>query len=256
MTRALHLLLPLLLICLPMPHAHAAPAEQTLVIGYYDFPPEIYTDSEGVVRGPVIELTHRVLEEAGYHAVYRQLSSARLYLGLIDGSVDLWVGAAGKPGLAEHTLESRNDLGRTRINLYFRPDTRPPRIPEDLIDKELIVLGGYSYSRDLSDLFDSTRMALRLRRTGTHDSALQMLLHHRADYMLGYQTPMQEAFRVAGVEPLPHLTLQDIPIRFIISRHARDSESLRDALDKAYERLGEASAGLPRPSARAGGPLP
>ncbi|QLF95020.1 transporter substrate-binding domain-containing protein [Pseudomonas sp. ABC1] len=246
------------MLCLSTATAQAAPASPELVVGYYDFPPEIYTDAEGFVHGPVIDLTRQVLKEAGYRAVYRQLASARLYRDLIEGNIDLWVGAAGKPGLVEHTLESRNILGQTRINLYFRPDTRPPRIPEDLVGKELIVLGGYSYSQDLAALFDNADMALQLRRTGTHESALQMLMHRRADYVLGYQSPMQEAVRKAGMDMLPHLALQDVPIRFIISRRSHDSLGLRDALDRAYERLSQDNQDirLPLPSARAAWPLP
>ena len=46
-----------------------------------------------------------LLERAGYRPAFRALPSARLYLGLQDGSVALWAGAA-KPELAKPLYES------------------------------------------------------------------------------------------------------------------------------------------------------
>ncbi len=71
-------------------------------VGYYEFP-YIYTARDGHAAGSGARLVRLLLERAGYRPAFRALPSARLYLGLQDGSVALWAGAA-KPELAADTL--------------------------------------------------------------------------------------------------------------------------------------------------------
>ena len=62
-------------------------------VGYYEFP-YIYTARDGHAAGSGARLVRLLLERAGYRPAFRALPSARLYLGLQDGSVALWAGAA------------------------------------------------------------------------------------------------------------------------------------------------------------------
>nr|WP_256573120.1 hypothetical protein [Pseudomonas sp. CC6-YY-74] len=64
-------------------------------------------------------MTTRLLQHAGYQAVFRSYPGERLYNGLRDGSIQLWPGAPGKAGLAEHTLETRAQLGQSSSTCIF-----------------------------------------------------------------------------------------------------------------------------------------
>jgi polar amino acid transport system substrate-binding protein len=217
---------------------HAAvPPRPVVHVGYYEIPPHSYTDKNGRAQGPIIELTRRVLEQAGYQAEIRAYPSARLYNGLRNGSVQLWPGAAGKAELAEHTLESRNTLSAINLNLYYRPDTLTPRVPESLRNRSLIMLNGYTYSGPIHEWLADPSMAIEQHRTTTHVAALEMLLRYRGDFLVDYQIPYQQASKILGVEELPFIQLDRIPVRFIVSKHSADAEQLRDALDRAYQQL-------------------
>ena len=240
----LHLFL-LLMATLLSPHGHAQPVP--IQVGFYEFPPYSYSDSQGRPQGAILELTERLLRHAGYTVETRSYPSARLYSALHDGSVHIWPGAPGKPELAEHTLETRTRLGEIVLNLYFRRDTQLPRLPEDLRGRGVIMISGYTYWQPVNEMLDDPALGIERHRTSTHTAALEMLQRRRGDFLLDYQTPVEQALRRLGMSELPFLQLQRIPLKLIVSRQAPNAETLRDALDRAYQELQAAGADLRLP---------
>ncbi|HLA31333.1 MAG TPA: transporter substrate-binding domain-containing protein [Pseudomonas sp.] len=247
MPKLLCLMLAAVLWCGASHAATPAAAKPLVQVGYYEFPPYSYSDSQGRPSGAILRLTKRLLEHAGYSAEIRAYPSARLYSGLQDGSVQVWPGAPGKPELLEHSLETRNQVGEIVLNLYFRRDTLLPRLPEDLKGRGLIMITGYSYWQPVNQLINDPALAIEQHRTSTHTAALEMLQRRRGDFLLDYQTPVEQARKNLGISELPFLQLQRIPLKLIVSRHAPGAEALRDALDRAYEELQAAGEDLHLP---------
>jgi polar amino acid transport system substrate-binding protein len=206
-------------------------------VGYYEFPPYSYTDAEGRPHGAVLELTRRLLRKAGYRGEFRGLPGARLYAGLRDGSVHLWPGAPGKEELKDHVLESRSVLGEFDLAMYHRLDTRPPKLPDDLIGRSVILITGYTYWQPYSGWLNDPALKVQIHRTSSHSSALEMLQRHRGDFLLDYYTPVEQARQQLNMQPVPHLVLQRLISKLIISKKAPNAEALRDALDRAYADL-------------------
>ena len=244
MTR-LALLLTALFACSISLADSATQVRPALAVGFSEFPPAIYSDAQGTAQGPLAEATRQLLHQAGYQPSFRSLPTARLYAALKDGTITLWAGAGGKPGLAAHTLETRHALAEIRLNIYHRPDTPAPRLPDGLAGQGVIMVGGYDYWERINQILENPQYSIRLLHTASHLSGLRMLEHRRADYLLGYQIPTEHARQQLGIEPLPSITLERVPIHFIISRYAPDSEALRDALDRAHEQLLVAVPGWP-----------
>ncbi len=194
-----------------------------------------------------MDLTRRVLEHAGYQATFRGLPSARLYAALQNGTVDLWPGAPGKPELRADTLEGRETLAEISLNLYHRPDTPPPTGPDSLRKRGVIIIGGYNYWPQVNQMLRDPTLEIRLHRTATHASALEMLRHRRADYLLDYEAPVNQALTRLGMEALPHVKMHKVAIRFIVSRHTDDSQAVVDALDRAYAEMAAAGEDLDLP---------
>lgn len=237
-----------LLFSAPCLAGSAADERPTLTVGFSEFPPAIYSDAQGQAQGRVVEVTRRVLQQAGYKASFRALPSARLYAGLMDGSIDLWPGAAGKPELAAHTLETRHALSSIDLNLYHRRDTPAPSLANALAGlsgRGVILIGGYDYWPRINRILNDPQREIRLHHTASHLSGLRMLEHQRGDFLLGYEMPVEHARQQLDMEPLPSITIKRVPVRFIISRYAPGSETLRDALDQAYEELMVAIPGWP-----------
>jgi polar amino acid transport system substrate-binding protein len=227
--------------------AAASDPPRTLTVGYYDFPPAIYSDLQGRAQGPLVDITRRVLAHAGYQAQFRGLPSARLYAALQNGSVDLWPGAPGKPELLAGTFEGRETLTNISLNLYHRRDTPTPTIPGSLRKRGVIIINGYNYWPAVNQMLLDPQLDIRLHRTSSHASALEMLQHRRADYLLDYQIPVNQALQQLDMEPLPHLNLHKIPIRFIASRELASHQEVLDDLDRAYADMAAAGEDLSLP---------
>ena len=88
------------------------------------------------------------------------------------------------------------------------------------------------------------QLAIRLHRASTHTCALEMLKHRRANYLLDYQIPINQALLRLGMPKPPHVELHKIGMRFIVSRHTDDSQTVVDALDRAYAELPAAGEDL------------
>jgi len=227
--------------------ATEAGSRQTLTVGYYEFPPAIYSDPQGQAQGPLVDVTRRLLSHAGYQARFRGLPSARLYAALQNGSVDLWPGAPGKPELLAYMLEGRETLAHISLNVYHRPDTPQPAIPASLHKRGVIVINGYNYWPVVNQMLLDPQLAIRLHRASSHTSALEMLQHRRADYLLDYQIPVNQAQQQLGMEPLPYVNLHKVPIRFIASRLLANSQEVLNALDRAYADLRAAGEDMSLP---------
>ncbi|QOQ65029.1 substrate-binding periplasmic protein [Pseudomonas aeruginosa] len=197
---------------LAAPQLHAQDARPSLNVGYYEFPPYIYTARDGHAAG----------------------SGARLVRLLLE-----WAGAA-KPELAADTLQARRVLGHVSLNLYYPAHQPAPRVPQDLAGRRLILISGYSYWKPVTDFIQDPNLHLRLYRTGTHHAALRMLELGRGDYLLDYQAPVEAASRQA----LASQELYRLPLRMIVSRHIPGAEALRDRLDQAYDQLRSDGADL------------
>jgi polar amino acid transport system substrate-binding protein len=217
--------------------AQSSPAEPRVVVGYYEFPPYSWTDSDGKPRGSILALTERLLRHAGYRGEYRSLPGARLYAALQDGSVQLWPGAGGKAELAGHTYEARRSMGEFSLALYHRQDTPPPQLPDGLRGRGVIVISGYSYWKPINDLLTDPALQISTHRTSNHASALEMLLRRRGDYLLDYQAPVEQTRKELGLSPLPSTVLQRMQLRLVASRHAAGGQRLVNELDRAYEEL-------------------
>ncbi|WP_447745571.1 substrate-binding periplasmic protein [Pseudomonas nicosulfuronedens] len=213
---------------------HPLPA---LTVGYYEFPPYTYTAPDGTTHGSGAEMVRRILLKAGYRADFRALPSARLYLGLQDGSVQLWAGAPGKAELVDSTLECERILGHVELNLYRLASRPSPSLPEGLIGSRVILISGYSYWRPISEMLADPELKLEVHRTSTHTAALQMLERGRGDYLIDYQTPVEQARRELNMGQLAFDKLYSVPTKLIVSRHAPDAEGLRMQLDHAYDEL-------------------
>lgn len=213
---------------------HPLPA---LTVGYYEFPPYTYTAADGSTRGSGADMVRRILLKAGYRADFRPLPSARLYLGLQDGSVQLWAGAPGKPELMDSTLECQRVLGHVELNLYRLASRSSPKVPEGLTGSRVILISGYSYWRPITEMLADPKRQMEVHRTSTHTAALQMLERGRGDYLIDYQTPVEQARRELNMAPLAFDNLYSVPTKLIVSRHAPDAEGLRAQLDHAYDEL-------------------
>ena len=223
--------------CLCLTEISMAAEREPVRFAYLEFPPFSYTDSQGRAHGDIIGIIRQLLQQAGYPAEFRSLPGARLYNGLVDGSVQMSAGAPGVPQLQGHILEGRHQLSTVDINLYHRTDTAPPALPEGLRGKRLLLINGYAYRQPISDWLTDPSLDIQISRSSSHQAALAMLMRRRGDFLIDYSKPIEQALQDADLPELPYITLRHLPITLQISKAMPGAEQLRDDLDRAYEHL-------------------
>lgn len=220
-----------------VPGVVVASEKPVVQVAFMDFAGYAERNEAGEVVGKGVVLVEKLFEEAGYPADITILPPARVWQGLEDGTVHVWPGMLDKPDLDEHTLLSERDLGRIGINLYHLPETPAPRWPADLYDRSVITITNFTYTSELWAVLNDPARNLTIHRTGSHTGALQMLQRGRGDYLLDYRTQVGSALAELGMEPLPEVAVAEIPMRFVLSRHADFAQQLKADLDAAFDRL-------------------
>src|SRR5690554_3144090 len=129
----------------PAGHALNDVARSKVRIAYTEFPPAEYRNEQGNPAGFFVELTRKVVEEAGYEAEFIYLPVSRVYLYLKSGAVDLFPGLSNTPVLKYDVLESWVNVFPTRLNAWHLETTEPLTHFDQLEGKTVIVIGGYTY---------------------------------------------------------------------------------------------------------------
>lgn len=201
------------------------------------FPGFSELNEQGEPVGKTVQLTRKLLNQAGYQADIRIMPAARIVQGLQSGRVHLWPGIVQKPGLAGHTLATERDLGKAIINLYYRPGESVPELPAALAGKRLILITNFTFVESLIEDLRDPGLELEYVTSISHIGAVQMLLKGRGDYLLEYPSQVDAATRELGIEPLPWVRAAEQPIRFVLSLQSGYAAQLKADLDRAYDEL-------------------
>lgn len=213
-------------------------AEKPVVrVAFMDFAGYSELDESGQVVGKVVTLMSRLLTEAGYQMEASLLPAARIWQGLESGTVHAWPGMLNKPVMDAHTLLTERDLGLVGISLYYRSGMPPPRWPDDLRDRSVITITNFTYTSDIWAVLNDPERNLTINRTNSHEGALQMLQRGRGDYLLNYPAQVGPALTGLNMEPLPSVSIVEMPMRVVLSRRSGIAEKLQADLDAAFDRL-------------------
>ncbi|MFW5823460.1 MAG: substrate-binding periplasmic protein [Marinobacter sp.] len=220
------------LLLLPM---LTAGADETLTVGYVDFPPYQFQNEAGEADGRFVELTRKVAEEAGYELEFVYLPTARVYFYLEIGAIDLWQGFADNPSLGDDVLESETTPLKVAYGVWYLPSTPEPRAFPDLYGTTLITITGYNYA-GLASYLDQSDDIRAISTTG-HQSALDMLKKGRGQYLLDYQEPVLDRLME---QPVPGIRFTPMWVReaaWLFSRASDEAEQRRRDFDEAWQRL-------------------
>lgn len=219
--------------------SHAANAEDRPVIrgAFIEFPPLAYTTDTGEVEGTFIDLSETIADRAGYHITWQELPIERVYLYLEHGDIDMWLGSAGVPELAPYTREADFHTGSIRLNAYSREGAARIASIEDLRGQSLILIRGYTYWRLLDPLKEDPDTQVTI--APSHLSALRMLAFKRGDYLINFQSPMDNLLQDAPLPNLQYDNLLDWPLTLVFSEKAAGTDRMVEDLNSTWENMQE-----------------
>jgi polar amino acid transport system substrate-binding protein len=222
----------LVLIILFLPGFVVAESPRMLRGGYIDFPPLSYTDASGQAAGEGIELTNRIVREAGFEVTWQEYPLGRVYHSFRHNLIDLWPGSSGVPPIQPYTLETPNAPGM-EISLYAYHLETTPAIDtmEQIRNKRLILIRGYTYLNKLDHLRQSNKDIVV---APNHRSALRLLSLGRGDYLLDFGRPLEEAAKTVHVEGLQRSLLDTWRLALVVSRNLEDAAEVVERLDQSF----------------------
>ncbi len=207
----------------------------TLRIAYTEFPPIEYQNEQGEPAGIFIDLTRRVVEEAGYTPEFVYLPVSRIYLYLKSGVIDLWPGLSNIPSLQGEVLESWVNAYPVQLSVWYLETSQPLVHFDQLEGKTVIVIGGYTYGGLLAWLEASED--IRLTEAPNNRAALEMLKLNRGDYVLDYRQPIEEILTQPDDSMIRESELRSRYTAWLFSLANPRAALLREELDDAYLRL-------------------
>lgn len=210
---------------------------RTLKVGYIEFPPVFYTNDKGNPEGILIDLASKIIPEAGYEWQAFSYPVKRMAGYIVSGKLDLWIGLNTIPVFENNAYKSSIKVHEITLKVY-RTDKRLPDIknPEDLKNKSVIILSGYSYGGWIN--FINNRInSVKYTKAHNHDSALKMLKAGRADYLLNYNRPAEKAIKKSSEENIYSNTVSSFGAYFVVSKKVPDAENILKNLEAAYLKL-------------------
>jgi polar amino acid transport system substrate-binding protein len=223
---------------LPVP-AFAAGVPMTL--GYAEFPPFTYTDSEGKPQGSLIEMVEAVAADAGIDLGTRAVPPTSLYPGIADGTLDLFMGVTTPPEFQGTTLAGESVIARIELDVYAMDETPVVTRMEDLVGRTVIVHAGYSYAGWRSFL-ENPANRVTLVAVDSAERGLSALRNRPTLLLLEYTLPMKLA--LAGRIP-PNLKSTPISVvdaHFVVSKKTPDAAALLARLERSFQRLRSAGS--------------
>ena len=218
---ALNFLLPV------VSHAQAKPVE--IVVA--SFAPYLQPDANGMPNGPIMDLTALLFADLQQAQRVREVPPARAFQRLLNGKAMLTIAAAGNPGLTAIAQQGKEPLLSLTLNIYRQPGTPAIQTLADLAGKRVIFVAAYSYGDAEMRIMHNQPPTQRIN-ANTHESALNMLMHNRADYLLDYAEPLREHLEKIPAGSLAADLIAETKMHWYLSRKYPDPHLL-DRLDSA-----------------------
>lgn len=225
--------LSLLLVIFSASPAHS---QDTLRLGYIEFAPYYWTDNDNVARGHFIDLARLVVNDAGYKITTKSYPPKRVSKVVSEGQADLYFGLKTLSDFRSGVLVSKTNLDSIELRAYNVRNLPDLKTKEDLKDKTILILRGYSYG-DWGNYIRNPNNNIDYQVADSHTQALRILTRRPVDYLLDYKLPVKLALAEVEVPNLRYNTVFTLEPHIIISKKVPNAESVLNKLEASYKKL-------------------
>jgi len=207
-------------------------------MGYIEFYPIFYTDDKGHPAGQYIDLMKGLSKKAEYKIAFTSLPTKRMSKSIVEGEIDIWVGLKTLPEFQGTTYIGTIPISKIKLQAFWiNPEkridsTKKEEILNRLKKQKIAIIAGYSYGGIKSFLSDY-KNEIDLVEVSGHHSGLMMLKCGRIDYLLDYESPIQEINKKIKLEKLKTIDIESFYSYFIISKKKKNGEKILMDLEKA-----------------------
>lgn len=203
---------------------------QPVQVGITHFPPLYVIDKQHVLSGILLDLMQRSLSRAGLDYKVQGYPPKRLYFGLAEGKVDLFIGLKGNPLYDDKVIYSANPVSYLELRIYAVAGQEIPHEAEQLLSQRIAIIRGYGYG-GLRPVLLSQQNKPFVTELNTHKNALAMLESGRIRYLLDYKNPVEATLRENTFANFDYIMISKLPTYFIVSKASKNPRNLMQLLE-------------------------
>jgi len=215
---------------------HGALSADKVKIGALHFPPFYVVETKDDVSGYYIDVLKTIFEHAGLEYTFEGYPPKRLYIGVAEGLVDVWMGTRGVEIYEDKTFYINEKIGDIFLRCFSIGDTPEIKTTENLKGNKIITILGYNYGGFISYLNDPENN-IEQDPTSTHELAFKKLKAGRAKYLLDYKLPSEAVLKDLDIPGLKWNDLQSIGIYISISKKSERANEIYEKLTKSVAEL-------------------
>lgn len=224
-------------LCVVWPSKAMASSEAKHI--HYGFPDQFVLTTRlgenGEPDNPLLRLSSVLLREAGLKWSHTQYPAARLFQNLEDGTANFTI-LVNAPQLKECCILSAKPIMQTEVRIYRRTSSPAIKSLEDLKNKRIITIRGYSYGR-LRKFLHAPENTVTRYATDTHSSAFSMLDAGRAQYLLDYKGPAIETLEKHPIENVTYDTIDLIDVHIVLHKNFPNAPVYMKQFEKIISEL-------------------
>ena len=215
----------------------SAYAQEELEYAYPDI--SVWTtqrDEQGKLKNPLVQLAEPLFREAEIPWHPRDYPAKRMFSNLRQGISKFSMLVNASSLLQGCCLVSNNPVARVEINVFYSEGSEPVASIEELHDKSVITIAGYSYAGYKKYIQDSDHGITNVSAPN-HFSAFGMLARGRADYVLDYAFPAAEVLAAEPIRGIRFFTLKKADVFLILHKDYPDAVNVMQRLETIAKQL-------------------
>jgi len=197
--------------------------------------PYIANERGEQIDGPLLRLANAVFSKAGIPWSGEPVPAARLFQNMKTGASNFTI-LVHAPVLNECCLVSKKSVIGSDLRVYRIGNTPPVKSWENLRNKTVITIAGYSYGGKINFLKDPAN-GITIEVAQTHRSGFSMLKAGRGEYFLDYDGASEQALKLEPVPNLANDVIDRINLYFILAKSYPEAEKVMERLEAIYSTI-------------------
>jgi ABC-type amino acid transport substrate-binding protein len=189
----------------------------------------------GEPDNPLLHVASAILNQAGLPWHAKTYPANRLFKNLQDGTSNFSI-LVQASALQACCIFSRKPIMAIELRAYWQGQKTPITNRDQLIGKSVITIRGFSYG-GLREFINKPENRVTVNEASTHQAALQMLLHNRADYLIDYTGPASEVIAGSLAKDIESSILSRENVHLILAKSYPDATRVMARMESIANKL-------------------
>ena len=199
--------------------------------GFVYMPPLVYLGEDGLPKGRLADIMAgtSLYSEIPYEPL--EFPNARAIYNLNEQKINFAIGTKSLVKNHNMAVFSAFPVAKMQLNIVWRKGTEKVSSMDDLEDKRLVLLTGYTYAGLRPKLEE---MAQSVVEVETHDRAIGALKLKRGSYALLYETASSHSIALGEQLDYDSLIVSEVDLFFTLTKSVPNAEQFMQRLEAGF----------------------